>query len=232
MNQQSTPSAGDQHSTEPSTTQPTESAEAAESDRAVASEPRASAVSSPMPDQQSEPELSPDALLEPRRAPPPRTAVGRALRTRTNQRLRARRVRRLVRHIEPWSVLKVSLILYFCVWVIMLFVGVTLWNLAESSGLVSNIENFVVELFALESFTINADQIFRIAAVGGLVMVVAGSGLTVLVAVLFNLISDVTGGVRLTVVEEETARPRARRGRRRVLVAAPPPNSPDPRTRR
>lgn len=154
----------------------------------------------------------------------PRSAVGRALRARSNRRLRARRVRRLVRHVEPWSVLKVSLILYFCAWVVMLFVGVTLWNLAVNSGLVANIENFVVELFALESFKINADQIFRIAAVGGLVLVLAGSGLTVLGAVLFNLISDVTGGVRLTVIEEETARPRSRRTRRRVLVAAPPPS--------
>ena len=92
----------------------------------------------------------------------------------------------------------------------MLFVGVTLWNLAVNSGLVANIENFVVELFALESFTINADQIFRIAAVGGLVLVLAGSGLTVLGAVLFNLISDVTGGVRLTVIERRRpARARA-----------------------
>ena len=163
----------------------------------------------------------------PRRAP--RSAVGRTLQARSNRRLRARRVRRLIRHVEPWSVLKVSLILYFCAWVIMLFVGVTLWNLAVNSGLVSNVENFVVELFALESFKINADQIFRIAAVGGLVLVLAGSGLTVLGAVLFNLISDVTGGVRLTVVEEETARPRSRRTRRRVLVAAPPPDV-DPST--
>ncbi len=169
-------------------------------------------------------DTSSDEQAPPRPAarPAPRSAVGRALRARSSRRLRARRVRRLVRHIEPWSVLKVSLILYFCAWAVMLFVGVTLWNLAVNSGLVSNVENFVVELFALESFTINADQIFRIAAVGGLVMVIAGSGLTVLAAVLFNLISDVTGGVRLTVVEEETARPRPRRSRRRVLVQAPP----------
>ena len=158
-------------------------------------------------------------------SPAPRSAVGRFLRARTERRLRARRVRRLVRHVEPWSVLKVSLMLYFCAWLVMLLVGVTLWNLAVSSGLVASIENFVVELFALESFTINADQIFRLAAVGGLVLVLAGSGLTVLGAVLFNLISDVTGGVRLTVVEEETARPRSRRTRRRVLVAAPPPSA-------
>ena len=164
-----------------------------------------------------------DALLAPRPGPVPRSAIGRAYQARANRRLRARRVRRLVRHIEPWSVLKVSLILYFCAWAIFLFVGVTLWNLAANSGLVADVEDFVVELFALESFSINADQIFRVAAVGGLVLVLAASGLTVLGAVLFNLISDVTGGVRLTVVEEETARPRPRRARRRVLVPAQPP---------
>ena len=171
-----------------------------------------------------------DTPTGPRPGPAPRSAVGRAYQARVNRRLRARRVRRLVRHVEPWSVLKVSLILYFCAWAIMLFVGVTLWNLAVNSGLVADVEGFVVELFALESFKINADQIFRIAAVGGLLLVLAGSGLTVLAAVLFNLISDVTGGVRLTVVEEETARPRPRRARRRVLVAAPPPaeQSPEP----
>ena len=134
---------------------------------------------------------------------------------RTAGRLRARKVRRLVRHVEPWSVLKVALIFYFCLWVILLIAGVMLWSLAVSSGTVDNVETFVTELFALESFTFNADQIFRASAIGGLVLVVAGAGFTVLMAVLFNLISDVTGGVRFTVVEEETARPRPKRLRPR-----------------
>lgn len=134
---------------------------------------------------------------------------------RTAGRLRARKVRRLVRHVEPWSVLKVALIFYFCLWVILLIAGVMLWSLAVSSGTVDNVETFVTELFALESFTFNADQIFRASAIGGLVLVVAGAGFTVLMAALFNLISDVTGGVRFTVVEEETARPRPKRLRPR-----------------
>ncbi len=134
---------------------------------------------------------------------------------RTAVRLRARKVRRLVRHVEPWAVLKVALIFYFCLWVILLIAGVMLWSLAVSSGTVDNVETFVTELFALESFTFNADQIFRASAIGGLVLVVAGAGFTVLMAVLFNLISDVTGGVRFTVVEEETARPRPKRLRPR-----------------
>ena len=41
----------------------------------------------------------------------------------------------------------------------------------------------------------------------GLILVVAGTGINVLLAVLFNLISDLVGGVRFTVIEEESARP-------------------------
>ena len=36
-------------------------------------------------------------------------------------------------------------------------------------------------------------------------LVIAGTGLTVLLAVLFNLVSELTGGVRMSVVELETA---------------------------
>ncbi len=141
------------------------------------------------------------------------------LERRTASRLRARRVRRLVRHIEPWSVLKMSLIFYFCLWVILLIAGVILWRFAVTAGTVDNVENFIKELFALETFTFNPDQIFRVSALGGLVMVVAGSGFTVLMAVLFNLISDLIGGVRMTVVEEETARPRPKRTRPRKATS-------------
>ena len=142
------------------------------------------------------------------------------LQQRTASRLRARRVRRLVRHVEPWSVLKMSLVFYFCLWVILLIAGVILWRFAVTSGTVERLENFIEELFALETFTFNPDQIFRVSALGGLVMVVAGSGFTVLMAVLFNLISDLIGGVRMTVVEEETARPRPKRTRPRSTAAA------------
>ena len=61
-------------------------------------------------------------------APPGRRA------RRSSRRQRARRVRRLVRHIEPWSVLKLALVFYFCLWVIMLVSGAILWRVAVSSG--------------------------------------------------------------------------------------------------
>jgi hypothetical protein len=139
-------------------------------------------------------------------APPPGPMAARR-----RARLQARKVRRIVRHVEPWSVLKISLIFYFCLWLILLLAGVLLWSVAVSSGIVENVENFIIELFALEEFAFNAGQIFRGYALIGLVMVFAATAFNVLLCVLFNLISDLTGGLRVTVVEEETARFRPRR---------------------
>lgn len=126
---------------------------------------------------------------------------------RASRRQRARRVHRLVRHIEPWSVLKLALVFYFCIWVIMLVSGAILWRVAVSSGVIDNIEGFIESLLVLDNFKFNGDELFRAYAVGGLLMVLIATGFTVLATVLFNLISDLIGGVRVTVIQEESARP-------------------------
>lgn len=126
---------------------------------------------------------------------------------RAARRQRARRVHRLVRHVEPWSVLKLALVFYFCLWVVMLVAGAILWRVAVSSGVIDNIEGFIESLLVLDNFKFNGDELFRAYAVGGLLMVLIATGFTVLATVLFNLISDLIGGVRVTVIQEETARP-------------------------
>ena len=183
---------------------------------------------------EASPQLDPIAPVLPAQPAGPTRAVApqdlSRWERRRRVRLQARRVRRIVRHVEPWSVLKISLIFYACLWVILMVAGVLLWSLAVSSGTVENVESFVRDLFALDEFEFNADQIFRGFAFGGLVLIIAGTAFSVLLCVLFNLISDLTGGLRVTVIEEESARfrPRRRRGsaRRAPPVAAPPPGTP------
>ena len=46
-------------------------------------------------------------------------------------------------------------------------------------------------------------RIFQAFALGGIVLVLAGSAAMVVLVLLFNLMSDLTGGVRVTVLEEE-----------------------------
>lgn len=155
-------------------------------------------------------------------APPPRRMSRMERRRRV--RLQARRVRRIIRHVEPWSVLKISIFFYACLWVIFLVAGFMIWGVAESSGTVDKIESLILDLFALDTFDFDAGQIFRGYALGGLALSIAGTTFNVLMCLLFNLISDLTGGLRITMIEEESARPiPPRRRRRRRPPARRPP---------
>jgi len=154
---------------------------------------------------------------EPHQATEPERPLSNRERNR-RVRLEARRVRRVLRHIEPWSVLKISLLFYFCLWLIFVLAGVLLWSFAESSGLLESIEDLVESLFALdeENEFWSGGTIFEAYAAGTLVLSIAGVTMNVLLCVLYNLISDLTGGIRVTVIEEESARftPPKRRRRR------------------
>ena len=118
-----------------------------------------------------------------------------------------RRVRLVVRRIEPWTVLKFSVLLFATLYLVMLVAGLVLWTAATATGLRDNVENFIGELIASEDFRILGPTMFRASVVGGLVLVVMGTGANVLFAVLYNLISDVVGGI---VVVFEERRPRRR----------------------
>jgi hypothetical protein len=147
------------------------------------------------------------------------------------RRPRVRKVTRVVRRIDTWSVLKVSVIFYVVLFVILLVAGVLLWNLAESTGTVRNVEGFIRDLFNLEKFDVSGRELFRASWTLGIFLVVAGTGLNVTMAVLFNLISDLVGGVRVTVLEEEVVlAPRTVRvaDHRSTNSATPDEPAPDP----
>ena len=149
----------------------------------------------------------------------PRQRTGRKVSVfekRRRVKLQARRVRRIVRHIEVWSVLKISILFFACLWAIFLIAGFIVWGVAESSGTVDKLESLITELFALDTFNFDGKQIFKGYAFGGLILAIAGSTLNVLMVLLFNLISDLTGGLRVTMIEEETVRPSPPRRRRRI----------------
>ena len=209
-----------------------------------------------------------------------RTRVSQALRTAPAP--RGRRTRRTVRHVEPWSVLKLALLFYTAVFLIMCVASGILWGAARASGTLDNVEDFVTSVAAVgdcvpiagtepepdptpsSSSTVLSDdgtsqldaslgtatdddesatdadaedepaaaiadsggdgdcrsgerlvggfkfedlQIFTAVVFGGLVLVLAWTGATVVLVLLFNLMSDLTGGVQVTVIEEEQ-RPR------------------------
>ena len=121
---------------------------------------------------------------------------------RGSGRPRVRRVSRVLRHIDPWSTFKVAAMFSLVSYVVLLTAGVMLWRVADSTGTIANIERWFTQ-FGWETFELHGDEVFSAAWVIGLFLVVAATGTAVLFATIFNLISDVVGGIRVSVLEEE-----------------------------
>ena len=114
---------------------------------------------------------------------------------------RPRQTRVVIRKVGPWSVLKFSLIFYFCVMlVVLLALGMLYWLLG-AIGAIESITRLAQDLFADDSFQINGDWLFTRLGLIGLGMVVVWSLINVFVAFLYNLISDVVGGIDVTLSE-------------------------------
>ena len=117
-----------------------------------------------------------------------------------------RRVRRVIRRVDTWTVLRFSVLFYLSMLIVVMVAGVLLWAAASAGGVIDNVEKFVEDLFVLDSFSIRAGLIFRATLVGGLVLVLLGTGANVLMTVIYNLTSDVVGGIEVSVLEEDTSR--------------------------
>jgi hypothetical protein len=116
--------------------------------------------------------------------------------------LRSTSSRRLVRRIDTWTVFKVSLFFYLLGLAIIVVAGVILWNVASTFGTITSIQKSVKTLFVLNSFVLKPIPLLEYTVAGGGVLVVLGTLVNTTAALLYNLISDVVGGVQVVVVTE------------------------------
>lgn len=107
----------------------------------------------------------------------------------------------VLRRVQPLSVLKLSLVFYLCVCLVLLVASVVLWMGASAVGVVGNVESFFQDA-GFDGFSFSPGTMLRGFFVGGVILVVAGTVANMLLAALFNLMSDVVGGVRLTLAED------------------------------
>lgn len=144
---------------------------------------------------------------EHRPQPQPAPAKSRRVLGYRRQRFEARKVRRLVRHLDPWSVLKLSLLLALCLWLVGMIASVIIWSVANNTGALSSLERFANENLQLEDFRLVGSTLFRQFGLISLLAALGFVAAAVVFSLVFNLISDIIGGVWVTVIEEETARP-------------------------
>lgn len=119
-----------------------------------------------------------------------------------------RRVRRIIRKIDAWTVFKVSAVLWAVAALAMVLGLVMFWSVLNAAEIPDRVTEFLVEITLLEEgsdpFGDN-DSFLRLAIFGSIALSIIGCGLTTLLAVMYNLVSDVVGGVEIVVLEETLA---------------------------
>jgi Transmembrane domain of unknown function (DUF3566) len=117
------------------------------------------------------------------------------------RRARSRQARVVIRKVAPWSVLKVSFLFYACIMVVILGALIILYGVLGAIGAIQNVEDLIRELFSDETFQISGEWLFTRGVAVGLLMVVLWSLINVFVALLYNLLSDIVGGIEVTLSE-------------------------------
>jgi len=116
-----------------------------------------------------------------------------------------RRVRRIIRKIDPWTALKVSAVTW-AVLALGLTLGVVIfWSVIERAGIPDRLVEFMVEITLIEEGSdpfANTEQFLRFLIFSSVVWWVLMTGMTVAGAIVYNLVSDVVGGVEVVVLEE------------------------------
>jgi hypothetical protein len=127
-----------------------------------------------------------------------------------------RRTRVEVRRIGPLSVLKFSLIFYFCVFLVIYLALAIIWGILSASGAIDSLEQLLGDIFPSEAalsptrelstgdappLEIVTGQLFTWLFIAGCVGVAIWSCINVFVAIMYNLISDIVGGIEVTLAD-------------------------------
>jgi hypothetical protein len=124
-----------------------------------------------------------------------------------------RRTRVVVRKVGPLSVLRISLFFYFCLFLILFFSLMILFGFLQGSGALDSVGNVLAQLNIAGKcqevggdlkcvLEFNSGWIFSRFFFIGLGLVAVWSVINVLIAFLYNLVSDVIGGIELTLGEK------------------------------
>jgi len=131
---------------------------------------------------------------------PARSPVGEAKPGRSRP-ARSRQARVVLRKVGPWSVLKLSLLFYLCVMVVIMGAFVILYGILGAIGALDSVTRLIRDLFADQTFEIHGGWLFTRGVAVGIAMVILWSLINVFVVFLYNLLSDIVGGIEVTLSE-------------------------------
>lgn len=114
---------------------------------------------------------------------------------------RGRRVVRVVRRVQLWSVFKIALIGNTILFAVCMAALALLWSFASAAGQIHHIEKFMRDI-GFDDWTFDGGVLFPAALGIGAVLAATSTVMLTLAAAVMNLVSELTGGLRFTVIEE------------------------------
>ena|SRR5665811_210914 len=130
-----------------------------------------------------------------------------------------RRVRRIVRKIDPWTVLKAAFVINLVIG-LSATLGIWIaWSVAVQRGIPLDVAETLARLTI--AFTPEGELYFRVVLMSAIIWVVGATAVVTLLAVLYNLVSDIVGGVELIMLEEVVETAPAPESRPRPVVHVP-----------
>jgi len=119
--------------------------------------------------------------------------------------VRVNRVRRIIRKIDPWTVLKVTLVLNFVVALTVVLGLSIMWVLLVNAGVPQGLEDIARRLALLDqdaSLVGNVETLFTSVVSLAAVYMLTQTALATIGAFFYNLVSDLVGGIEVVVLEE------------------------------
>ena len=124
--------------------------------------------------------------------------------------VRVNRVRRIIRKVDPWTVLKVSFVFNFIISLTIVLGFSILWVLLVNAGVPQGLEEIARRLALLDdnaSLVGNIEVLFSSVLFFATVYLLTQTAITTLGAFFYNLISDLVGGIEVIVLEESYTDP-------------------------
>ena len=119
--------------------------------------------------------------------------------------VKVNRVRRIIRKIDPWTVLKVTFVLNFIVSLTIVLGFSILWVLLVNAGVPQGLEDIARRLALLDadaSLVGNIEPLFSSVVFLATVYLLTQTALATIGAFFYNLVSDLVGGIEVVVLEE------------------------------
>lgn len=114
-----------------------------------------------------------------------------------------RRVRRTIQSVDPLSVLKISVLFYLVLLGVWLLFVAFVYNVLEGIGLFEAIENINEGLVLEAEIDVTLGMVMRWAALAGFLFAIVGSLVNTLIALLYNGIARLVGGLDVTFIERD-----------------------------